>query len=341
MESARMIGTRFAATFAIMLSLACVGAAAQEPFYKGKTISLIVGSSPAGGYDTYGRLLARHMGKHLPGQPTFVVQNMPGAGGLRAANQLYNLAAKDGTVIGIFDQAVFLDQLLGAATLRGDVKRFNWIGRLFGNSAVLFAWHTAAVKKIEDAITHELIVAASGSSSRLNWTALNALTGTKFKILTGYESPQSAKIAMERGEVEALSLPWPVLRNENPGWLRDKKINLLLQTGIEKNRTLPDLPRMIDLAKTDDDREALTIFASSSVIGRSFVAPPGLPKQRVDELRSAFTTMISDPEFLADVTRMNFDLEPMPGAELQAFLGKDYPPTALERAREIARRVGN
>ncbi|HEY7299066.1 MAG TPA: tripartite tricarboxylate transporter substrate-binding protein [Xanthobacteraceae bacterium] len=341
MKIALMLGTRIGAAFVIVLALASVGLSAQEPFYKGKTISLIVGSSPAGGYDTYGRLLARHLGKHLPGQPTFVVQNMPGAGGLRAANQLYNLAAKDGTVIGIFDQAVFLDQLLGAGTLRGDVKRFNWIGRLFGNSAVLFAWHTAAVKKIEDAFTHELIVAASGSSSRLNWTALNALTGTKFKILTGYESPQAAKIAMERGEVEALSLPWPVLRTENPDWLREKKINLLLQTGIEKNRGLPDLPRMIDLAKTDEDRQVLAIFASSSVIGRSFVAPPGVPKERVEELRAAFTAMLSDPEFLADIRRMNFDLEPMPGAELQTFLAKDYPPAALERAREIARKVGN
>src|SRR5436305_5011395 len=170
-------------------------AAAEDPFYKGKTISMIVGSSPAGGYDTYGRLLARHLGKHLPGHPGFVVQNMPGAGGLRAANHLYSVAAKDGTVIGIFDQAVYLDQLLGAATVRGDVKRFNWIGRLIGNSAVLFAWHTAKVKKIEDALTQELIVAASGSSSRLNWSALNALAGTQFKLLTGYQSPPSAKIA--------------------------------------------------------------------------------------------------------------------------------------------------
>jgi tripartite-type tricarboxylate transporter receptor subunit TctC len=316
-------------------------AAAQEPFYRGKTISLIVGSSPAGGYDTYGRLLARHMGKHLSGQPGFVVQNMPGAGGLRAANHLFNVAPKDGTVIGIFDQAVFLDQLLGAGTLRGDVKRFNWIGRLIGNSAVLFAWHTAAVKRIEDAFTHDLIVAASGSSSRLNWTALNALAGTKFKLLTGYESPQSAKIAMLRGEVEALSLPWPVLRTEDPDWLRDKKINLLLQTGIEKNRTLPDLPRMIDLAKTADDRQVLTIFASASIIGRSFVAPPGLPKERVEDLRAAFNAMVTDPEFLADIARMNFDLEPMPGAELQAFLGEDYPPALVERAKEIAKRAGN
>jgi tripartite-type tricarboxylate transporter receptor subunit TctC len=328
-----------------LLAIAAVVAAglpvgAEEPFYKGKTISLIVGSSPAGGYDTYGRLLARHLGKQLPGHPGFVVQNMPGAGGVRAANYLYGVAAKDGSVIGIFDQAVFLDHLLGAAPLRGDVRQFNWIGRLIGNSSVLFDWYTAKVKRIEDAFTHELIVAASGSSSRLNWTALNVLTGTKFKILTGYESPQAAKIAMERGEVEALSLPWPVLRNENPEWLRDKKINLLLQTGIERNRTLPDVPRMVDLAQTDDARQVLAIFASSSVIGRSFVAPPGLPKERVEELRTAFNTMIDDPEVRADIARMNFDLEPMPGAQLQAFLAKDYPPALIERAREIAKRVG-
>src|SRR5205085_8914616 len=214
------------------------------------------------------------------------------AAGLRAANHLFSVAAKDGTAIGIFDQAVFLDQLLEIPGLRGDVRQFNWIGRMMSNSAVLFAWHTAAVRQIEDAFTHELIVAASGSSSRLNWTALNALTGTKFKLLTGYESPQAAKIAMERGEVEALSLPWPVLRTENPDWLRDHTVNLLLQTGIEKNRTLPDLPRMVDLAKTDDDRQVLGIFSASSVVGRSFVAPPGLPPERVEEWRGAFTELI-------------------------------------------------
>jgi tripartite-type tricarboxylate transporter receptor subunit TctC len=322
-------------------ALACSQANADEPFYKGKAISLIVGSSTAGGYDTYGRLLARHMGKHVPGNPGFVVQNMPGAGGLRAANHLYSVAAKDGTVFGIFDQAIFLDQLLGAGTLRGDVTKFNWIGRLIGNSAVLFAWHLAKVKKIDDAFTNELIVAAPGSSSRLNWTALNALAGTKLKLLTGYESPQTAKIAMERGEVEALSMPWSVLQAENSGWLRDKKVNLLLQTGIEKNRTLPDLPRMVDLAKSEDDRKVLEIFAASSVVGRSFAAPPGVPAERVGELRAAFTAMINDADFLADIAKMNFDLEPLSGAELQAFIAKDHPPALVERAREIARKSAN
>ena len=186
--------------------------------------------------------------------------------------------------------------------------------------------------------TQELIVAAPGSSSRLNWTALNALAGTKLKLLTGYEGPASAKNAMERGEVEAMSLPWAVLQAENPEWLRDKKVNLLLQTGLEKNRTLPDLPRMVDLPKSDDDRKVLEIFALSSVVGRSFVAPPAVPKERIDELRTAFMATVKDADFLADIAKLNLDLEPMAGAELQAFIAKDYPPALTERAKEIARR---
>jgi tripartite-type tricarboxylate transporter receptor subunit TctC len=326
------------AVAALLLALSPAGA--DEPFYKGKTVSLIIASNASGGYDTYGRLLARHMPKHLAGHPGFVVQNMPGAAGIRAANHLYNVAAKDGTVIGIFDQAVFLDQLLGVQGLRGDVTRFNWVGRLVGNSAVLFAWHTAAVKKIEDAFTNELIVAASGSSSRLNWTALNALVGTKFKLLTGYEGPATAKIAMERGEVEALSLPWSVLRAESHNWLADRKVNLLLQTG-EKNPGLAELPRMVDLAKTENDRKVLEIFASPSVVGRSFIAPPGVPDERVAELRAAFVAMVKDPELLAEVEKMNFDLDPMPGNQLQAFFAKDYPPALIERAKEVAKVAGH
>jgi tripartite-type tricarboxylate transporter receptor subunit TctC len=323
---------------AVLLALALAPVGADEPFYKGKTVSLIIASNVSGGYDSYGRLLARHLPRHLAGNPTIVTQNMPGAGGVRAANHLYNVAARDGTVFGIFDQAMFLDQLLGIPGLRGDVRQFNWIGRMASNSAVLFAWHTAAVQKIQDAFTHELIVAAPGSSSRLNWTALNALTGTKLKLLTGYEGPATAKIAMERGEVEALSLPWSVLRAENPEWLSEKKINLLLQTGLEKNAGLPDLPRMIDLATNDEDRKVLEIFASPSLVGRSFAAPPGLPKERIDELRTAFMAVMKDPEFLAEVTKLNFDLDPLSGAELQVlFVKADYLPALVERARVVAK----
>jgi tripartite-type tricarboxylate transporter receptor subunit TctC len=334
---------RFIRRAAVVLATVAGAVALSTPvraddFYKGKSISLIIASNTSGGYDTYGRILARHLGAHLAGNPTIVPQNMPGAGGIRAANYLYSIAAKDGTVFGIFDQAMFLDQLLGIPGLRGDVRQFNWIGRLASNSSVLFAWHTAAVKKIEDAFSHELIVAAPGSNSRLNWTALNALTGTKLKLLTGYEGPATAKIAMERGEVEALSLPWGVLREENPEWLAEKKINLLLQTGLEKNAGLADLPRMIDLAKNEDDRRVLEIFASPSLVGRSFAAPPGLPKERVEELRAAFMEMTKDPDFLAEVAKLNFDLDPLSGQDLQAFFAKaDYPPELIERAKAIAK----
>jgi tripartite-type tricarboxylate transporter receptor subunit TctC len=313
-------------------------ARADDPFYKGKTISLIIASNVSGGYDTYGRLLARHLPRHLAGNPSVVPQNMPGAGGMRAANYLYAAAVKDGTVFGIFDQAMFLDQLLGIQGLRGDVRQFNWIGRMASNSAVLFAWHTAAVKKIQDAFTHELIVAAPGSSSRLNWTALNALTGTKLKLLTGYEGPATAKIAMQRGEVEALSLPWGVLQEENPDWLSQHQINLLLQTGLEKNAGLPDLPRMIDLAKNDEDRKLFEIFAFPSLVGRSFAAPPGVPKERVEELRTAFLAMVKDPEFLAEVAKLKFDLDPLSGDALQSvFVKADYPATLIERAKAVSK----
>jgi tripartite-type tricarboxylate transporter receptor subunit TctC len=330
---------RWGPALATLLTLAHAPAHAQEAFYKGRTVSLIVASNASGGYDSYGRLLARHMGRHLAGSPLFVVQNMPGGGGIRAANHLYNVAAKDGTVIGIFDQAVFLDQLLGVPGLRGDVRKFNWVGRLIGNSAVLFSWHTARVKKITDAFSTELIVAAPGSSSRLNWTALNTLAGTKLKLLTGYEGPSTAKIAMERGEVEAVSQPWPVLKAEHADWLRDKKINLLLQTG-ETNPGLENLPRMVDLAPNEDGRRVLEIFAAPTVVGRSFVAPPGLSAERVAELRTAFMATVKDGEFLAEVARLNFELGPLSGTELQAFFARDYPPALIERAKEVAKLAG-
>ncbi len=259
------------ATLALLAALLPSPSHAQDPFYKGKTVSLIIGSNTSGGYDTYGRLLARHMGRHLAGNPSFVVQNMPGAGGLRSANHIYSVAPRDGTAIGIFDQAIFL----------------------------------------------------------------------RLKLLTGYEGPASAKIAMERGEVDALSLPWGVLQAENPEWLRDRKINLLLQTGIEKNRTLPDLPRMIDLVNTDDDRRVMEIFAASSVVGRSFAAPPGLPSGRLEDLRNAFMATVRDAEFLGEIAKLNFDLEPMPGEELQAFIAEDRPAALIERARDISKRSGN
>jgi len=334
---------RFGGPIFLALAALCSSlqpAAAQEPFYQGKTIALIIGSNASGGYDGYGRLLARHMGQHIPGHPNIVPQNMPGANGVRAASHLYSVAPQDGTAMGIFDQAMYLRQVLGTPGVKGDVAKFNWIGRLVSNSAILFAWHTAKVQTIKDVFAHELIVAASGAASRLNWSALNAVGGTKFRLVTGYTGPASAKIAMMRGEVEALSLPWSALRAENPEWLRDKQINLLLQTG-DKNPGLEDLPRMVDLAPNDEARRVLEMFASPSVVGRAFAAPPGVPLERVDILRSAFDAMLKDEAFLADARKINFDIDAMPGAQLQYyFAAASYPPVLIERARTIAKQAG-
>src|SRR5262249_16884619 len=256
----------------------------DDDFFKGRTVNFIVATTPGGGYDTYGRLIARHIGRFLPGMPNVVVQYMPGAGGVRAANYLYNAAPKDGTTLAMLDQAVHLDHILGATGLLADPGQFNWIGRLLSNSAVLYARRDARVKKIEDSFTSELVVATSGTSSRLNWVVLNNMLGTKMKLITGYAGTTDSRLAMLRGEADALSQPWAVLKIEGEQLLRDKQINLLLQTGAQRNAELMDVPRMIDLAKNDADRTLIALFSSPSTIGRSVVAPPGLPTDRVATL---------------------------------------------------------
>jgi tripartite-type tricarboxylate transporter receptor subunit TctC len=314
-----------------LLTLGFAGSGcAEDDFYKGKNINFIIGTAPGGGYDAYSRLIAHHIGKHLPGAPSVVPQNMPGAAGIRAANYLYNVAPKDGTVIGMVDQAVYLDQILGTAGLN--------VGRILSNSAVLYARQGAEVKKIEDVFTHELIVSTSGAASRLNWTVLNNLLGMKFKIIPGYQGSNDSRMALVRGEVDALSQPWPVLKVEGEQLLRDKQINLLLQTGADKNAELPQVPRMIDLAKKDEDRILLTLFASPSTVGRSAVAPPGLPPERVQALRQAFMAAIRDPALVEEVKRSKLELDPLDGAALQANIAGTgaVSPELIARARRVA-----
>jgi len=265
---------------------------------------------------------------------------MPGSAGVRAADYLFNVAPQDGTAIGMLEQALYLRQVLEMPGLRGDVRKYNWIGRLVSNSAVLYAWHTAKVQRIEDAFSSELIVAAAGTAPRLNWTALNMLAGTKLRIITGYEGPAAAKIAMERGEVEGVAQPWPVIRRENAEWLRDKKINLLLQTG-DHNQGLEHLPRMTDLAKTEDNRKVLEIFAAPAFIGRSIFTTPNVPADRVALLRGAFDSMLKDAEFIADANKLNLDIESLPGRELQAYFANvSFEPSLVARAKEVADKAG-
>jgi tripartite-type tricarboxylate transporter receptor subunit TctC len=360
--------TRFAARATrricvpLWLAVLSLGAAANAAdFYHDRTIAFIIGSAPGGGYDTYSRLVASHLGRHIAGRPTIIPQNMPGAGSIRAANYLYNVAPKDGTAIGMVDEAILLNQILGVqepaaeATkpnwfggilrrimgtqeTRTDAVKFNWIGRILANSAVLFVRREAGVQKIEDAVDKELIVSASGTASKLNWTVLKNAFGMKFKIVSGYQGSNESLLALLRGETDALSMPWSILRITGAELIRDNKINLLLQTGAEKDADLGNLPRMIDLARNDDERKLLELFASPSTIGRSVLAPPGTSMERVVELRRAFMAMTQDPTFLGDLRKARLELSPLAGEQLQAAVARmgEVPDWLIERARRVS-----
>lgn len=333
------VSTACAAMTVIGLLTPTIAAGASDSS-QGQKITFIIGSSGVGGSsDTYSRFLANHMGRFIPGNPSIIPQIMPGAGGIRAANHLYNIAPKDGTVIGMVDQAIYLSQILGAPELKVDATKFNWIGRLINNTSVLIVRQDAPVKKIEDVLTTEVIVSASGTASRLNWNLLNNVVGTKIKMISGYKGTTEAKLAMMRGEIHGLSMPWFDIKDlEGGSWLAEKKINLLLQTGVTRHRELPDLPRMIDLAKSEDDRQLLYLFSLPNDIGRSVVAPPGLSPERVAALRKAFQDTVNDPKFLEDAERSKLELDTLSGDELQAVVtgsGK-FPESLIERARQIA-----
>ena len=327
----------FAASL-LCLAMAAVGGPAHGQNAHATKINLVVASEVGGGYDTYGRLVAAHISRHLPGQPTVIPQNMPGASGIRAANYLFNLAPKDGSALGILDQAVVLDKILGKSELMLEPAQFNWVGRIAGNNAILFASSTATVKKIDDARSHELIVSASGASAKLRWVILKSVIGLHAQIISSYKGTNDARLAMQRGEIDALSMPWSVLKAQEAPALRDKTINLLMQTGFEKAPDLPDVPRMLDLATNDDDRRLIALFCSPDAIGRSVAAPPGLPAQEVTELRRAFTATVKDPAFLKDIQKLNLELDPLTGEELQTLVisNSQLAPELIKRARDLA-----
>ena len=249
---------------ALTSGLAAATARADD-FYSGKTVTFVVGFGVGGSYNAYSRLISAHMGRFLPGNPKFVVQNMPGAGSVRATNHLYAVAKHDGSVVGMIDQSIQAYELLGRKGLKAEVSKFQWLGRLVTNSAVLFSWHTSPIKKIEDALTTEFVVSATGAASRLNWTIMNNVIGTKIKMITGYKGTGESLLAMLRGEIQGLSRPWTALKSKQAEWLKQGKIRVLLQTGAEKNADLPNVPRMLDMARNEADLRLMKFFAGSSL----------------------------------------------------------------------------
>src|SRR5438132_12676945 len=324
----------------LAFAAALVAAQSVADFYRGKTITMVVGTSPGGDYDLRLRMVARHIGRHIPGNPTVVVNNMPGGGGLVVANWLANVAAKDGTVAAAITQNLPVHQATGAAGIKFDVRAFNWIGNTTDTPNVINSWHTTGIRTIEDVMTRDLIVGATGtaSGSFLYPHALNRLVGTKFKIVTGYPGGNDINLAMERGEVGGRgSNSWASWKSTRPQWLAEKKIYILVQVGVKRNPELSDVPTMQELAKNDSDRQVLAFISADTAISRPLVTNQGVPRERVAALRRAFDATVKDPQFLAEAERSKTDISPMTGEEAQKIAAAtiNTPPDVLARANAL------
>jgi tripartite-type tricarboxylate transporter receptor subunit TctC len=298
-------------------------------FYRGKRVSLIIGFGTGGGYDLYARMFGRFLGEHIPGKPTIVAQNMPGAGSRSAANWLSKIAPKDGTVIACLGQATPTDQALGQPGVQFDARKFNWIGNLSVVNNIMFVWAAAGVATIDDAKKKPLAIGASGASSPsvLYPQVSNNLLGTKFKIVAGYPGGGDINIAVERREVDGRgSDSWASMKSTHPDWLRDHKINILFQVGPRREPDLPDVPLWSELAQNDDQRQVLEILSGDAAVGRPILTAPDVPAERVAALRKAFDDTLRDPQFIAAANQANMYFNPMGGEELQRVVDKIASP---------------
>jgi tripartite-type tricarboxylate transporter receptor subunit TctC len=316
----------------VILVIACVlgpaSSQAQEDvaaFYRGKQLRLIVGTGAGGGYDLFARAVARHIGNHIPGSPSVIVQNQGAAGGLLMANQLYSLGPKDGTVIAAPVNGIPTAPLLEPAGARFDASRLNWIGSTNRETYVAFAWHKAPVQSLADLMRRELIVGATAAGTTLVDFPLvvNRILGTRFKVVRGYDSTPQINVAMERGEVEGIGgIGWQSVKTQVPQWIADKKITVIAQYGLHRDPGLADAPTMLEQAKTDADRAALTMMFARTEYGRPYFAPPDVPAARIEALRRAFDATMKDPQFMADAAQLQLELSPMTGEEVQALVAK-------------------
>jgi tripartite-type tricarboxylate transporter receptor subunit TctC len=305
-------------------------------FYKRTGITLNVGSGVGGGFDAYARILAIHYGRHIPGNPSVVVKNVPGATGLVAMNALYNTAPRDGSTILASFNTVVLSSLYGDANARFDPRKFGWIGSLGKQTATCLTWHTTPVKTIEDARSREVLVGATGFGSTpvMFPKLLNAMIDTKFKIVYGYSTPE-LRLAVERGEIDGIcGIAWETHMASVPNWIIDKKVNFLLQLGLKASAHLPGVPLAIDLIKNPDDRQVFELLGIPQEFGRPFLTPPDLPVERLAALQRGFDEMLKDKAYLADVERSKQSIDPLSAKEIEALIRRAYsaPKDILARA---------
>jgi tripartite-type tricarboxylate transporter receptor subunit TctC len=329
-----------AATLLLISTLSAAQAQDLAAFYKGRNLNMEIGYSAGGGYDVYARMLARHIGKHIPGNPTVVTKNLEGAGSLRLANWLYNIAPKDGTEMGTIGRGVAFDPLLGNKAAQFDAQKFNWIGSANNEVSVCVAWQGSGIAKFEDLYTKQMTVGGTGGGSDTDVfpQILNAVLGTKMKIITGYPGGNDVNLAMERGEVAGrCGWSWSSVVATHKDWLDQKKIAILVQLGLSKHPDLPDVPLVTDLAKTDEQRQILRLIFARQVMGRPFLAPPGIPKERAEALRQAFMDTMKDKDFLAEADKAQLEITPVSGPDVERLVREVYqtPPAIAAKAAQV------
>ena len=310
-----------------------------EEFYKGKNLNLIIGYSVGGGYDLYGRLVARHIGRHIPGRPNIVPQNMTGAGSLRAAQYLYSVAPKDGTAFGTFGRTIAATPLLTPATAQFDGTKFTWLGSVTNEVSTCVTWHTAAAKSWSEVLTKETAMGGEGPGADPDVYALlyKNVFGGKMKLIAGYHGTNDATLAMERGEVDGLcGMSWSTLKSRHQQWMNEKKINIIVQAALKKQPELASVPLAIELTRDAEKLQILKLFLASQEMARPFAAPPGIPEDRKRVLIAAFEATTKDPDFLAEAQRLNMDVNPMSPKAMDTLLADLYatPKAVLEKAAQ-------
>jgi tripartite-type tricarboxylate transporter receptor subunit TctC len=328
----------FVAVFATVIGLGSQAAAqTPEEFYKGKSIDLVIGYPPGGSNDTWGRILARHLGKHVPGKPNIVPKNMPGAGSFLAVNQVSNISPKDGSVIAIGAPTMPLDEKLGSQGVRFKTAELNWIGRIDSLINMVFMWKTSPVKTFADAQRIESTLSGTGAGSTVSIypTVMNNVFATRFKLIMGYRGSNEAMLAVERGEVEGHSTSWTALKVAHPDWIRDKNVSILVQFSLKRHAELPDVPTAVDLARNDEERAILAAIMNAAEVGTAFFTTPGVPADRLTALRRAFDATMADADFLADAQKTKLGVSPLTGEELQKLVVEvsNLSPALLEKVR--------
>jgi tripartite-type tricarboxylate transporter receptor subunit TctC len=325
MRRIRTAGSSAALIAALAIDIVVpVPAAAQADFYRGKSVDLIISTGVGGGLDSNARVVARHLAKHIPGQPAIVPKNMPGAGHIRAANYVYSQAPKDGTTIATFIPIFILAQVLERSrSIQFNPAQFNWLASTSSSNGTVYVWHTSGIRSVEDATKRQVLMGGTGvgSYTMIYPTVMNSVIGTKFKLVTGYQSTAEVGLALERGEIQGRAgNNFNSLKAENGEWLKSGKINLIVQVGLERDAEFRDVPLLTDFAKNESDRQVLRLFSTDVVIGRPFVTSPGVPAERVAILREAFNAMLKDPAYLEDSRKASLDVSPTDGATIQRLV---------------------